>query len=60
MIKKQSEDTKQKEEYIIYYFFRENTLNIIIITPKFTIHFHLLMGSNGHLKEFLLNSVLSL
>lgn len=55
MITKQSGDIIQKEEYIIYYFFRENILNITVIPPKFTTHFHLLMGSNGHLKGFLLN-----
>lgn len=46
---------KQKEEYVINYFFRENTSNIIVISPKFTIYFHILMASKGHLKEFLLN-----
>lgn len=54
MITKQNADMKQKVIYGLF-FFREYTLNIIVISPKFTIHFHLLMGSNGHLKEFLLN-----
>lgn len=40
MITKQSEDMKQKGEYITYYFFRENIFNIIVIPEKFTTHFH--------------------